>query len=123
MAVKEINFVKMHGCGNDFVIIKTSDHPSLNLSHQDITLICDRHMGIGCDQLVIIDKIVEDKVYVHFYNADGSELGMCGNGVRCIAELVYRETGHKQQQIFVSERSLLVEKALEGWKVNSVKDN
>ena len=77
----EIPFVKAHGAGNDFVIIdKNVDF--ISKSKKTIRFICDRHFGIGCDQLILLKKV--GLLYqIRFYNSDGSLGKNCGNGLRC----------------------------------------
>ena len=78
----KIPFVKMHGNGNDFVII---DNIKQNFK-KDITLIkkiTNRKIGIGCDQLILIERSDEYDAFMRIYNNDGSEAEMCGNAARC----------------------------------------
>ena len=81
-----IPFTKMHGLGNDCVIIDARSDPVL-LSEDSIRLIADRRHGVGCDQLVMLEppKNGNADVFLRFYNSDGSEAGACGNATRCIA--------------------------------------
>ena len=82
----EIQFTKMHGLGNDFVVID-SFAQEIQLSSEQVRLIADRHFGIGCDQLLLLapsDKEGVDLRYL-IYNADGGEVSQCGNGARCAA--------------------------------------
>ncbi|XAO71268.1 MAG: diaminopimelate epimerase [Acetobacteraceae bacterium] len=84
-----IRFHKMHGLGNDFIIIDTRHQP-LRLSTKLVTQLCDRHFGIGCDQLVLLDAASrkDATIRVRFFNPDGSEVGACGNASRCVATLL-----------------------------------
>ncbi len=104
-------FFKMHGLGNDFAIFEGRGAP-LTLSEAQIRAFGDRKTGIGFDQLVIIDtpKTPETDAFLRIYNADGSEVGACGNATRCIALLLLEETGR--------ERVLLETKAakLAAWR-------
>ncbi|MDA0664213.1 MAG: diaminopimelate epimerase [Proteobacteria bacterium] len=81
-----IPFTKMHGLGNDCVIIDARDEPII-LSEDQVRLIADRRHGVGCDQLVLLEppKNGDADVFLRFYNSDGSESGACGNATRCIA--------------------------------------
>ena len=90
----ELQFTKMHGCGNDFVVIDNRDQ-ELELHKDEIILICDRHYGIGCDQLVVINSNNKSNVsaYALFWNSDGSVSATCGNATRCIASILFKETG------------------------------
>lgn len=88
-------FLKMHGLGNDFVVIDAREHP-LKLSETQARLIADRRLGVGCDQLLILEKPNNPKladVFMRILNPDASEAGACGNGTRCVADLLMREGG------------------------------
>jgi len=88
-----INFTKMHGLGNDFMVIDAINQP-VNLSKEQIRLMADRHFGIGFDQLLLVEKPVSanaDFTY-RIFNADDSEVSQCGNGARCFGRFV-REKG------------------------------
>jgi len=80
------SFTKMQGTGNDFVIFDTFSEP-LSLSAEQIKKIADRHLGIGCDQVLLIgpSKNNEVDVYYRIFNSDGTEVSQCGNGARCVA--------------------------------------
>jgi diaminopimelate epimerase len=88
------SFVKMQGLGNDFAIFdgRTS---RLEIPAEKIRALGDRRLGIGFDQMVIIDpaKSAESDAFLRIYNADGSEVGACGNATRCIVALLARELG------------------------------
>jgi len=89
----EIQFTKMHGLGNDFVVMD-SFAQEIQLTSDQVRLIADRHFGIGCDQLLLLapsDKAGIDVRYL-IYNADGGEASQCGNGARCAAAYI-RENG------------------------------
>ena len=87
-----ITFLKMHGLGNDFVVLDARTR-SLPLDPDLIRRIGDRHRGIGFDQLVLLLPSNRADLEVRFYNPDGGEAGACGNASRCIAGLVAEETG------------------------------
>lgn len=84
-----IQFSKMHGLGNDFVVIDAVSQ-TINLSAEQIRFLADRHFGVGCDQLLLVEKT--DLANVDFkyriFNADGGEVEQCGNGARCFARFV-----------------------------------
>jgi len=90
-------FLKMHGLGNDFVIVDGRSRP-LDLSPERRRTIADRRLGVGCDQLIVLEKPTERAadVFMRIYNPDGGEAGACGNATRCVASLVMdeRETDH-----------------------------
>ena len=103
-------FVKMHGNGNDFVII---DNFKQNFK-KDITLIkkiANRRIGIGCDQLILIEKSDEYDAFMRIYNNDGSEAEMCGNAARCVASLLM--AGTKKTKIYIETTSTLLNASLE----------
>jgi diaminopimelate epimerase len=84
-------FHKMHGLGNDFVIIDAREE-EMELSSAKATAIADRRSGIGCDQLIILRPSDKADVRMQIYNADGSEVEACGNASRCVAKLIGDET-------------------------------
>ena len=86
----DIKAYKMDGLGNDFVIIDNRQNVT-NLSKDQIVKICDRKF-IGCDQLIIIKKNEISDASLEFYNSDGSTSGACGNGTRCVANLLAKES-------------------------------
>ncbi|MDX2112701.1 MAG: diaminopimelate epimerase [Alphaproteobacteria bacterium] len=91
-----LSFVKMHGLGNDFVVLDARATP-VHLSMSAIQTICDRRFGIGCDQLIIIEPSARAAetidCFMRIYNPDGSEAESCGNATRCIAWRLMEETG------------------------------
>lgn len=84
-----LNFTKMHGLGNDFVVIDAINQ-SVSLTETEIRAIADRHFGIGCDQVLLVEPAQRDDIdFVYrIYNADGGEVEQCGNGARCFARFV-----------------------------------
>lgn len=82
----QVRFSKMHGAGNDFVLIDTREL-AIALSVEQITRLCDRHMGVGCDQLMLIEapRSADAQLGYSIRNQDGSVAGQCGNGARCVA--------------------------------------
>jgi diaminopimelate epimerase len=83
----ELQFVKMHGLGNDFVVIEDLDE-QLELDPDAVVWLCDRHFGVGADGLILVRPATSDAadLFMLYYNADGSTAEMCGNGVRCFAK-------------------------------------
>ena len=84
-----INFTKMHGLGNDFVVIDAI-RQQINLAPEQIRKLSDRNFGIGFDQLLLVEKSVSDNADFKYriFNADGGEVAQCGNGARCFARFV-----------------------------------
>ncbi|MDC1154997.1 diaminopimelate epimerase [Candidatus Pelagibacter sp.] len=89
----DIKAFKMDGLGNDFVIIDNRQEIS-HLSKKQIIKICDRNF-IGCDQLILIEKDNATDARLKFFNSDGGESGACGNGTRCVANLISKENDNK----------------------------
>mgnify|MGYP000884368577 FL=1 len=89
----DIKAFKMDGLGNDFVIIDNRQKIT-KLSKEQIIKICDRNF-IGCDQLILIEKNTTSDATLKFYNSDGGESGACGNGTRCVADLISKEKDNK----------------------------
>lgn len=83
-----LSFLKMHGLGNDFVVIRR-DAPDAGA----VRLICDRRLGVGCDQLLTVTAPRDPAadIFMHIYNPDGTAAQACGNGTRCVAHMWMRE--------------------------------
>ncbi len=84
-----INFTKMHGLGNDFVVIDAINQ-AIELDAEQVRRIADRHFGVGCDQLLLVERPLRQNADFKYriFNADGSEVAQCGNGARCFARFV-----------------------------------
>lgn len=96
-----LRFTKMHGLGNDFVVINlVTQH--VRVDEQLIRRLADRHTGIGCDQLLLVEppKNPQADFFYRIFNADGGEVEMCGNGARCFALFVH------EQQLTAKKRIL-----------------
>ena len=91
-------FLKMHGAGNDFVVLDARAHP-LDLAPAAAARIADRHRGVGCDQIILIEPDDGAAAFMRILNADGSESGACGNATRCVAALLDGETGARRLAI------------------------
>jgi len=87
-------FIKMHGCGNDFVVMDERANP-LGLTATRAAAIADRHRGVGCDQFIVLEPASTHgvDVFMRIRNPDGSEAGACGNATRCVASTLAEETG------------------------------
>ena len=86
-------FAKMHGLGNDFVILDWRNDPDRRVPAAAAQRLADRRLGIGCDQILVIRPSQEADIRMDILNQDGSLSGACGNGTRCVADLVMAETG------------------------------
>jgi diaminopimelate epimerase len=84
-----LSFSKMHGLGNDFVVID-GVRQQVTLSREQVRALCDRHLGVGCDQLLLVEKAREagNDFRYRIWNSDGGEVEQCGNGARCFARFV-----------------------------------
>lgn len=89
---RPIPFIKMHGLGNDFVVLDARRQP-VRLDTAAVRLLGDRRLGIGFDQMITIEGSDKADAFMRIHNADGSEVESCGNATRCIASLLMQETG------------------------------
>ncbi|AGH48347.1 MULTISPECIES: diaminopimelate epimerase [Sphingomonadales] len=85
-----LRFHKMHGLGNDFVVVDARTDP-VAIDADRARAIADRHTGIGCDQIILIGPGSDTDVSMRIWNADGSEVAACGNATRCVPVLVGRD--------------------------------
>ena len=87
-----IPFTKMHGLGNDFVVLDARRGP-LRIGARQARAIADRHTGIGCDQVIVIEPPANGlaDAFMRIRNADGGEVAACGNGTRCVAAKIMKE--------------------------------
>jgi diaminopimelate epimerase len=101
-----IHFSKMHGLGNDFVVIDAINQ-HINLTSEQIRFMSNRHFGIGFDQLLLVEKPTSDNADFKYriFNADGSEVGQCGNGARCFARFVRDKKLSDKNEIAVDTNS------------------
>ena len=110
-----IEFTKMHGLGNDFVVIDAISQ-TISLSSQQIKAIADRHFGIGCDQLLLVEKAENKEAEFRYriFNADGGEVEQCGNGARCFALFVRQQGLTTNDKIIVETSSGIIELMVSG---------
>jgi len=101
-----INFDKMHGNGNDFIVINSIEN-TYKLSKSKIKILSDRNFGIGFDQVILIDPPTEDSFdfSIRFFNADGGEASMCLNGIRCAASYVWRNNFAPKKSIIFKTKN------------------
>lgn len=97
-----IEFTKMHGLGNDFVVIDAIRQP-ISLTPEQIRFIADRHFGIGCDQVLLVEESRQSDADFRYriFNADGSEVAQCGNGARCFARFIRDKQLSEKDKILV----------------------
>lgn len=110
----KLSFTKMQGLGNDFVVIDAYSQP-VSLSSAQIKQITDRHFGVGCDQLLVVEKSENPDVDFRYriFNADGGEVEQCGNGARCFVRYVHDKGLTKKSQICVETASGIIYPKLE----------
>jgi len=109
-------FLKMNGLGNDFVVVEArSDSPfgAFAPGCAEVRAIADRERGIGCDQLIAIEPSAKAEAFARFWNADGGEVGACGNGSRCVAWLLMEASG-KDEAVFETAAGILRARRVEG---------
>lgn len=97
-----IEFTKMHGLGNDFVLIESSQISDIKDMRHFAVAVSNRRTGVGCDQLIIYSKLQDNNCEMAIYNQDGSSTEACGNGTRCLVKLL----GQKDIVISVGQRKL-----------------
>jgi diaminopimelate epimerase len=109
-----IKFTKMHGIGNDFVVIDAYSSV-VSLSADQIRAIADRHFGIGCDQLLLVEKSTLPDVDFRYriFNADGGEVEQCGNGARCFVRFVHDKHLTEKNEIRVETMRDIITLTLE----------
>jgi diaminopimelate epimerase len=89
-----IPFRKMHGAGNDFIVVDARE-VTLGLSAARIAALSDRQTGIGCDQFITLEPSTRADVFMRIHNNNGTEAGACGNATRCVAAILHEETGRE----------------------------
>jgi diaminopimelate epimerase len=101
-----VNFSKMHGLGNDFLVLDNVTQ-NVYLSTEQIKHLADRNFGVGFDQLLVVEPPYDPELDFHYriYNADGSEVSQCGNGARCFARFVRMKKLTNKNKIKVSTQS------------------
>lgn len=109
-----VKFTKMHGTGNDFVMLD-GVHQNIELSPEQLRLLADRHFGVGCDQILLVEKAGNKEADFRYriFNADGGEVGQCGNGARCFLRFVHEQKLTSKREIVVETRSGLISPRLE----------
>ncbi len=111
-ATTELPFMKMHGLGNDFVVVD-SRAQTYDISPKLAAALADRHRGVGFDQMVVITQ-ENGPAHLTFFNADGSHSAACGNATRCIARMMMDETGQSALQLTTTRGTLYARDAGNG---------
>jgi len=109
-----LRFTKMHGLGNDFVVVDAV-RQDVNLTPEQVRFIADRHFGVGCDQLLIVEPPPGPDVDFRYriFNADGGEVEQCGNGARCFVRFVHQHGLSSKPEIRVQTASGVISPRLE----------
>jgi diaminopimelate epimerase len=113
-----MRYFKMNGCGNDFVILDARVRGALPLSQAQARAIADRKTGIGCDQVIAIERSIRGDAFMRIWNASGGEVDACGNATRCVAWLLMEEGGAVSRRIETAAGMLYAQRA--GDKIISV---
>lgn len=98
----KVQFHKYQGTGNDFIIIDNYHNEPISLSTDQIKKLCNRHFGIGADGLMFLNKKTGYDFDMLYYNADGNESSMCGNGGRCLVKFAHSSGIHKSEYHFTA---------------------
>ena len=98
----QIHFYKYQGTGNDFIIIDNRSDQYSNLPIDQINFLCNRRFGIGADGLMLLNLKEGYDFEMKYYNADGKESSMCGNGGRCLVKFAYHQGIHKNTYLFTA---------------------
>ena len=108
-------FTKMHGLGNDFVVLDAV-RQTIDLQPAQARWLADRHRGVGCDQILLVERARNPEADFRYriFNADGGEVGQCGNGARCFARFVATEGLTDRREITVETAAGLLHLYLEG---------
>jgi diaminopimelate epimerase len=109
-----LKFTKMHGAGNDFVVLD-GYREDIELNPEQLRLLADRHFGVGCDQILLVEKPHEKEADFRYriFNADGGEVEQCGNGARCFMRFVHDQQLTTKREIVVETHSGLIMPRLE----------
>ena len=110
----KLKFSKMHGLGNDFVVLDGFSQP-IDLSAEQLRYLADRHFGVGCDQILLVEKPSQPGVDFRYriFNADGGEVEQCGNGARCFVRFVHDQGLTDKAEIRVETMSGVIGPRLE----------
>ncbi len=108
-----LGFIKMHGAGNDFVVVASRGRPAV-VTPSLARALGDRHRGVGFDQLAEIRDSQDADIALDFWNSDGSRAGACGNATRCVADLLMRDEGRSALTILTERGILQAERRADG---------
>ena len=120
--IMNLHFYKYEGCGNDFILFDNRKK-DINLNTEQIKQLCDRHFGIGADGLMLLENIEGYDFKMVYYNSDGNQSSMCGNGGRCITAFAKRLSIIKNEAHFMAvdgEHLSIMENEIISLKMNDV---
>lgn len=108
-----LKFTKMHGAGNDFVVLDRINQ-QFHLTAEQLRFLADRHFGVGCDQILLVEKAQSPEADFRYriFNADGGEVEQCGNGARCFVRYVHSRGLTAKREIVVETKSGLISPCL-----------
>jgi len=115
--MSQIAFTKMQAQGNDFVILNGLTDALPELSETFVRRITERRYGIGCDQLLVLEPSEQADAAMRIFNNDGSEAANCGNGLRCVGELLMQHTSKTQVSIALADRIVSSSRTANGIRV------
>src|SRR5882762_1550446 len=102
-----LSFTKMNGAGNDFVLLDNRSG-RIRLNSDEIAFLCDRHRGIGGDGVLLLENPVNGADFrMRYYNSDGGEAEMCGNGARCFARFVEKVADAREKVSFETPAGII----------------
>ncbi|WP_205229638.1 diaminopimelate epimerase [Azospira oryzae] len=110
----KLEFTKMHGLGNDFVVLD-GVRQNITLTPAQLRFLADRNVGVGCDQILLVEKPGQAGIDFRYriFNADGSEVEQCGNGARCFVRFVHEQGLTDKREIKVETKSGIISPRLE----------
>ena len=110
----KLKFTKMHGAGNDFVMLN-GVRQTINLAPEQLRILADRHFGVGCDQILVVEKAQNPAADFRYriFNADGGEVEQCGNGARCFVRFVHDQKLTHKREITVETKCGLIKPRLD----------
>lgn len=111
---QQIQFTKMHGLGNDFIVIDAINQ-SIVMDKTLVRVLADRHLGIGFDQLLLVEKSHNADFACRIFNADGTLAEQCGNGIRCVARFIQEEALSNTKKITIGTAAGILDVIIHGY--------
>jgi len=117
LSANQLPFTKMQAQGNDFIVLNGLSCELPELSEEFVRRITERRFGIGCDQLLVLQASDSADAAIRIFNNDGSEAANCGNGLRCVGELLMSESGKDAVSIALADRTVRASRGEHGIRV------